>query len=181
MFDALVALHWKSVHNETRQWFGNEWAARVPTRAIWESGKLTQGWRIIAQKRIPAALAFESLHHGVARTIGDALGISGTTDLLEQAAGTVGVQLVDSDENRKRRIWRESRPVLHLAVALHPVLTDYSTRDTGTDWSDLLEHPQWVPAACRNAATVLPILARPPVSLLTSEAWPVDSICKFRP
>ncbi|MCW5621908.1 MAG: hypothetical protein KIS79_12445 [Burkholderiales bacterium] len=174
LYNAMAAHYWRSLHHETRSWHGQEWARGVRLRALRESGPISAGWRLIAERRFPAALAAEALYHGAARNVQHAL----SDEILGTACQQHGITII-SEENRARRIWRESRPALHLALALHAALEAADRPEQIWDPDALMERPQWVLSALSAARAFVPKLLAPPFGLKPAAIQLVDQLQKI--
>lgn len=123
-----------------------------PERRIWETGPIRRAAARITRRRLPAAAAAigimlkqtsksswlrVSIKHG---------GVS--LDSVNAAARAFGQEGDTRDTNWITRAWSESRPVLHLALALHSYLQTCKARP---DIYDLIACPDWVRAAIDQA------------------------------
>ncbi len=57
-------------------------------------------------------------------------------------------------KNAYRRVWSESKPVLHLAFGLENALGDYLPKSKNEGLPELLSNPVWLQAAIKNAEGV---------------------------
>lgn len=110
-----------------------------PTRRIWETGPLRNGVRRLQKCGQAAEVA---LHLMLPAGFGNKH--RGITAVLKIVGGDVAGDV----PKVRKSIWRPSRPVLHLAIALNG-----AGRGIGSDdrLHDLIIHPDWLPAALKAA------------------------------
>lgn len=106
---------------------------QYPTRRIYDTGPAVKAWRLITSRRLPAARVAEK--YLLTRwTAGD------------KKTGTGISALFGNDVNKVTRIWSESKPVLHLAIALRQ-----QAELPSADIFDLLANPGWLRTAVETA------------------------------
>lgn len=122
-----------------------------------ESGPISQAWRRIANRRIPAAMMLEMLmlRRAGARVVFNKqeieVNVSSAADAIANELDALKVADL-SRQNTLTRVWKESAPVLHLAVALNSVLRRLPRGQRS--FFTLLNNPSWVRQAIASAEIV---------------------------
>ena len=120
-----------------------------PDRDLYQGGRIHMAWDIIVTRRLAAAeLGFLVLTENVRSSC------SSMESLCEVVTAIIGASRFQAAA--MARIWGESKPVLHLAIALHNVLDETKGEVSA---HELLRHPAWAGKAIKNPTNMLALLA----------------------
>jgi hypothetical protein len=141
----------------------------TPSRDIYDGGRIRLAWRRIVRRRLPAAdvasrAVIASVPNSPFEFVFDGVPVRGGV-----TAAIRGISARDGREQNDvmKRIWSESKPVLHLALALRNVLDEMGRAVSA---HELLRSPAWVREAVKDSENALMLLDYAGVGLSAADA-----------